>query len=363
MRADLDDVHCDSLSGTELASPALSSPPSPRSEARTQRALRAGALLVGLLVGGAWLAELRREPEPAASGALHVDGRSLSYSEGFAARAGIRTTEVKEASFLPVVSGVGKAAFDPEAVAAVDAQALGTVRKVVKYEGEEVRQGDVLAEIGSPGLARIEAASFLRARSAGPSASQVLGVSLVRSPLAGTVVERRVVTGQSVKGERVVFVVANLDRLLLDVEVDAREARALRAGDRVELEPGAAASPIRGEVAQVSEGESSDLNSGRPLRVRVGVDNRARRLRPGQAVSAKIFASTGARALVIPTRAVAWIAGRPAVFVESGHNSLHLASVTLGGGNGELTEVAAGLSAGQRIVSEGVGVLKDESFL
>jgi RND family efflux transporter MFP subunit len=211
-------------------------------------------------------------------------------------------------------------------------------------------------------VARLEAASFWRARSAlGPSSAQELGVSLVRSPLAGTVVERRVVTGQSVKGERIVFVVANLDRLLLEVQVDAREARALRVGDRVELERDAAASPIPGEVAQLGDG--GDASSGRALVVRVGVDNRARQLRPGQAVSAKIFASTGARALVIPKRAVAWIAGRPAVFVERGHNSLQASSVMLGSGNGELTEVSAGLAAGQRIVSEGVSVLKDESFL
>ncbi len=45
----------------------------------------------------------------------------------------------------------------------------------------------------------------------------MLGVSLVRSPLEGTVIERRIVTGQSVRGERVVFVIADLNRLLLDV--------------------------------------------------------------------------------------------------------------------------------------------------
>ena len=363
MRADTDDVHCDSLSGTELGSPALSIPPSLRPKAQASSLVRAGWVLAGVLAGSALLAHFHGEPEPQASGVLHVDGRSLSYSEGFAARAGIRTMEVREASFLPIVSASGKTAFDPEAVASVDAHALGTVRKVVKYEGENVSQGDVLAEIGSPGLARIEAASLLRARAAGPSPSQVLGVSFVRSPLAGTVVERRVVTGQSVKGERIVFVIANLDRLQLDVEVDAREARALRVGDRVELERDAASSPIHGEVARVGDGATADASTGRPLVVRVGVDNRARRLRPGQAVSARIFASTGARALVIPTRAVAWIAGRPAVFVESGHNALQAAPVTLGSGNGELTEVSAGLAAGQRIVSEGVGVLKDESFL
>ena len=97
--------------------------------------------------------------------------------------------------------------------------------------------------------------------------------------------------------------------------------------------------------------------------VRVGVDNRSRGLRLGQAVSARMFSSTGARAVVIPNRAVAWIAGHPAVFVSNGRNSASAAAVTLGGCNGDQTEVQVGLTPGQHIVSDGVRTLKDESFL
>jgi multidrug efflux pump subunit AcrA (membrane-fusion protein) len=156
----------------------------------------------------------------------------------------------------------------------------------------------------------------------------------------------------------VLFVVANRDRLSLDLQVDEQEARALTVGDRVELLREATGAFVAGRVAAVDSG-----GSGNPLVVRVGVDNRARRLRPGQAVTAKIYASGGLRALVIPNRAVAWIAGHPAVFVQSGHNSVNASPVTLGGCNGDQTEVSVGLAPGQHIVSDGVGVLKDESFL
>ena len=365
MRADTDDVHCDSLAGTELGSRALSVPPSLRPQQPAVNLRRAGWAIVGLLVASAvLLVAASREPDPPRSDALRVVGRTLSYSEGFAARAGIRTMAVTESSFLPVVSAVGKADFDAQAVASVDANALGTVRRVVKYEGESVQRGDVLAEIGSPSLARLQASAFLRARHADAPSAAPLGVSLVRSPLEGTVVERRIVTGQSVKGERVVYVIANLDRLSLDLHIDERDARALSVGDRVELarEGGVAASD--GHVTQVGDGPSGHgPGPERPVLVRVAVDNRARHLRPGQLVSAKLYASSHARALLIPNRALTWIAGRPAVFVESGHNSVNALPVTLGGCNGDQTEVSVGLAAGQRIVSDGVGTLKEESFL
>jgi membrane fusion protein, heavy metal efflux system len=361
MRVDLDDVHSDSLSGAALSAPALSVPPSLRPAPPSKKLLRLGGGLASLLIAGAAFAGLRGDPELRRTDLLRVEGHNLNYSEGFAARAGIHTVEVKEAAFSPIVSAIGKTAFDPSEVAAVDANALGTVRRVVRYEGESVKRGDVLAEIGSPGLARIEAASFMRAHAGAPDASHALGVSVVRSPLEGTVIERRIVTGQSVSGERVVFVVANLDRLSLDLQVDENEARALGVGDRVELSRESTGAVIDGQVAQV--GSEGAAGSGKPLVVRVEVDNRNRQLRPGQAVSAKIYASGGARALVIPNRAVAWIAGHPSVFIERGHNSVSAWPVTLGGCNGDQTEVSVGLAAGQHIVSDGVAVLKDESFL
>jgi membrane fusion protein, heavy metal efflux system len=363
MTFDADDLtHCDSLSGATIGTPALSVPPSlrpPRRRSRLRYALSAAggaAVLAGALVAFA-----RHSPSDALSPeALHVEGQTVSYSAGFAARAGIRTMEIREAAFAPIISVTGKTTFDPERVASVGASALGTIRRVAKYEGETVKRGEVLAEIGSPLQARMDAAASLRARAL-PRGQ--LGVALLRSPLDGMVVERRVVTGQSVRGERVAFIVADLDRLSLEVSVEEAQARTLKVGDRVELSRDAASgssgsATTNGRVFQVL---SSSSPGSRAL-VRVGVDNRARGLRPGQAVTARIFAGQ-ARAIVIPNRALAWIAGHPSVFVESGHNSASASQVTLGDCDGEQTEVRVGLASGQRIVSDGVTNLKEASFL
>ncbi len=358
MRADGGDVHCDSLAGTELGASALSLPPSLRPGQRPATRAHAALVAAGLLVAALVYARLRGESELGSPDALSVQGQTLSYSATFAAREGIRTIEVKESSFSPIFSAAGKATLDPRDVASIDANALGTVRRVLKYEGDSVKPGDALAEIGSPALARLQAATLLLTREAPGGAP--LGVSIVRSPLEGTVIERRIVTGQSVNGERVVFVVANLDRLLLEVPVDARQAGVLGVGDRVELIRESTGASIDGRVAQLSAGTDG---SGSPFIARVAVDNRGRHLRPGQTVTARLYASGGARGLVIPNRAVAWIAGHPAVFVTTGHNSVSASPVTLGGCNGDQTEVSVGLAAGQHIVSDGVGVLKDESLL
>ncbi len=362
MNSESDNVHCDSLTGATITASALSMPPSMRPSHAPLRRPRwrtlAGCVTGGAVLAGGLLSFVHHAPAAAEPEALHVDGQTVSYSAGFAARAGIRTMEVREAAFAPVILVSGKTSFDPRRVAAIGASALGMVRRIAKYEGDSVKRGEVLAEIGSPLQARMEAAASLRASQAPQG---VLGVSMVRSPLDGVVVERRIVTGQSVRGERVVFVVADLDRLALELPLDEAQARALRVGDRVELSREASPAPATVVNGSVSELGLVDAGS-RKIVVRVGVDNRARDLRPGQAVSARIFASRG-RALVIPNRALAWIAGHPAVFVSDGQHSASASAVTLGDCDGEQTEVRVGLASGQRIVSDGVPKLKEASFL
>jgi len=354
-----DDRHCDSLSGTSLGAPALSAPPNAepvrsRSRARLGASLAAAGLLAVIAVAAARGVPQRTTPEP-----LKVEGRTVSYSDAFAAHAGIQTIEVREQSFSPVVSATGNTGFEPDHVAALPANALGTVRRVAKYEGDFVNQGEVLAEIGSASGASREARDALRARH---MPRTTLGVSLLRSPLTGNVIERRVITGQSVRGESVIFVVANLDHLAVSVNVDEAAARHLQVGDTVELSHDTSSRAIgTGTVTRLEPRPHPD--TGRSSRVQISVDNRARQLRAGQAVTVRIFASRPSRALVVPNRALAWIAGQPTVFLAASAHSASAAPVTLGDGDGEQTEVRAGLASGQRIVSDGVPTLKEVSLL
>ncbi len=355
--ADAEDAaHCDSLTGATLGVAARSVPPSMPPRGRRLRLARAcGYGCAGLALAAAVAESVRDSPVVTPSDAVQVAGQTVHFSQRFAARAGLRTVEVRESAFAPVIVGSGKTRCDPAEVASVGANALGTVRRVAKYEGDTVQRGELLAEIGSPLSARMEAAASLRASEAPPVR---LGLSTVRSPLAGTVIERHIVTGQTVRGERLVFTVANLDRLWVDVSLDPAQARTVRLGDRVELSRGEPSGlDVAGSIAAFGARE------GAPVLVHVAFDNPVHRLRLGQSLSARIFASGGGRAIFIPSRAVATIAGHTAVFVCDGPNSVSVAFVTLGGGNGDQTEVQGGLVPGQHIVSEGVGMLQDESSL
>ncbi len=85
------DAHCDSLAGAALGAPALSVPPSLRPPSERRAAKLVSWLVAGAVLGAVGFGVAQRGvPNSVSPEALHVDGRSVSYSAAFAAQAGIR---------------------------------------------------------------------------------------------------------------------------------------------------------------------------------------------------------------------------------------------------------------------------------
>lgn len=375
--------------------------------------LLAGLGLVGAALAGAllWKATHGGPPPSAipAPDVPHVEGRSIVFSKSFLERAGVKITAVKHAPLTPIIKVSGTVTYDPEYVAAIGTRIQGLVRKLVRLEGDAVKEGELLAEIESAELGEAQAsvsmvaaqkraaelnaarerelfgnklstareaevaeASLAEHRALLSAAHQkvvalsgskpgAFGVYALRSPLSGTVVERKISSGQSVESHLVAFRVADLDHLWIELAVFERSVAAVRKGDVVEVRsPSDPDQVITGTVAYV--GEEIDRIT-RSAAVRVEVDNSARKLRPGQSVTATIRASGPAKSgLLLPSSAVIFVDGKPTVFVAEGEDRVIPTPVILGASDGQDQEVTGGVSADQRVVSEGTFALKSELF-
>jgi cobalt-zinc-cadmium efflux system membrane fusion protein len=370
------------------------------------------ALAVAAVAGGLALKTLHgpsTHPSITPPDVPHVEGRTIVFSKSFMERAGVKTTTVKHAPLTPIVKVTGTVTYDPEYVAAVGTRIHGLVRKLARIEGDAVKEGDVLAEIESAQLGEAQAsvsmveaqkraaelnaarerdlfgkklstareaevaeATLAEHRALLSAAQQKVaalsgerpgpfGVYVLRSPLKGTVVERSISSGQSVESHLVAFRVADLDHLWIELAVFERSVAKIRKGDAVEVRsPSHPDQVITGTVAYV--GEEIDRVT-RSAAVRVKVDNSARKLRPGQSVTAMIRATGPAKTgLLLPTSAVIFVDGKPTVFVAEGDDRVVPTPVTLGASDGQDQEVIAGVSADQRVVSEGTFALKSELF-
>jgi cobalt-zinc-cadmium efflux system membrane fusion protein len=343
-----------------------------------------------------------------------VDGRRIVFSERYAKRIGLKTAEIKDTSLVPSVSVVGSVTFNPEYVSEVGTRLRGLVREVYRFEGATVKQGEVLAQIDSPELGEAQAAvtslmaqtvaahrnaqreKDLRAQRlttlkesedaaaavetydamlaaarqkvtalAGRSSAvttQQLGFHQLVSPLTGTIVERHISKGQLVDGAFSAFLIANLDHLWVELSVFERSLPHIRKGDQVELRAlGSTEAPIVGRVAQIADTLDE---SNKSAVVRVEVDNRERKLRPGQAIDATIHVSGAAvtSGLVVAPAAVTFVDGKPTVFVADSPLSVVPTEVVLGVSGSQGQQIVEGLRAGQQIVTEGTFELKSELF-
>lgn len=401
------DLHDDSARGTAVS---LAPGGGNKSRRRLVFAL-AGVALVGgvafLLLGKG-----KAAPPPASTAATRVEGSSIRYTPAFAERAGIKITRAESSVLVPIINAVGTVDFDPKHVAAVGGRLRGLVTRVHKFEGEKVEAGTVLAVIESADLGEAQAAvntleaekraaevnltrenallekklstareqemAAVEARRytdllqaarqkvaaivGSGSRSGRLGEHLLKSPIAGTVVERSVAPGQTIDGELVAFRVANTEHLWVELDVFEKNLPLVQMDDRVEVSPLAAPNQtFDGRVALIGAVIDSETRS---AQVRVEVGNPLSALRAGQAVNAHIHASGGGprKGTLVPTTAITFVDGKPTVFVAKGPGAVDVANVEVGFSNGTQTEIVKGVAPGAEVVSEGVFALKSELF-
>jgi len=244
------------------------------------------------------------------------------------AQAGIRTAEVKPMPLVREISTVGFVEVDERNQKRIAARIPGRVDRVaVDFTGLEVAEGQDLVAIYSPELVAAQEAMLSSARALeavrksgvaeedlararrmldasrdrlllwGLTAAQVDEVLAggksrthveVRSPLAGTVLEKRVVVGQYVMEGEDLYRIADLRRVWVRARVFAEDLGVVKVGTEVEaVAEGLPGETFRGTVAFVDPVMDSAT---RTVGVRVDIGNPTGRLRPGLYVTARLRA-------------------------------------------------------------------------
>jgi Cu(I)/Ag(I) efflux system membrane fusion protein len=372
------------------------------------------ALLATAGLAGWWL--LRR-PHSATSPrqpATSSDDRSMAGMPGMAAMSrggtvsltagqirsfGVTFGTVELRELEPTIRGTGVVALDETRVAQVTTKVSGFVERLyADFTGQPVRRGQALYALYSPDLvaaqeellaaARLPVASGTGAVPGLPSAEADLLAAAERrlrlwdvsegqiaelrrrgtaertltfySPVAGVVLEKQVLEGQSVDAGEPLYTIANLARVWVEADLREGDAGAVATGARAEAEFGAyPGRPVSGRVTFIAptlERES------RALRARIEVPNPDGRLRPGMYGTARIHVP-GRRTLTVPAGAVVRTGERSLVFVDLSGGRLAARDVETGPTAGGFTEVLAGLEAGQRVVTSAQFLLESESNL
>lgn len=187
------------------------------------------------------------------------------------------------------------------------------------------------------------------------------------TPLGGLVLEVNARVGQAVSATDTVFVVGEIDRVWLIVDVYERDLAKVHPGDEARAE-------VIAYPGRVFDGKVDYVGGivdpvRRAVAARIVLNNPDGALRPGMSATAHIFGTAksvdgGAPedVLVVPRGAVQTIDGQPFVFVEKSPGHYMLRAVERGAEVERVVEIVKGLSDGERIATDGTFVLKSEAL-
>lgn len=245
--------------------------------------------------------------------------------------------------------------------------------------GQQVKMGDVIAEIYSPELvvAQQELIATYQTKQEYPELYQSVRKKFkfwkindqqlveiektgkvkmrfaIYAHVTGTVTEIAVNKGAHIMDGHPIFKVSNLATVWAEFDVYEKQLSSIKKGMAIEITTNH--NPNNKINARISYIDPVLNTSSRTVIVRARLNNNKRDLKPGMFVQGALVLNTDSKSQIsVPKTAVLWTGKRSLVYVKVPNQSVfEMRSVELGKSEGKFYEVIAGLVVGEEVVSNG----------
>lgn len=312
---------------------------------------------------------------------------------------GIVEGKLTRVSEIPVLFAPAKVLIPPNNEYVVSASQAGIVNQLNASLGDEVKKGDVLAQIDSPNLLSLQS-NYLKANSllqlansayqrdkalaqegiianrrvqetqsqfnaatldvqeakrlleiSGGSATGQLNSHLsIRSPISGVVIERMVVAGTRIDNIQPLFRVANLNTLWLEIAIPQERISEIKVGDQVDIEN----TEFNAEISLIGQSVNPENQT---VLARAVVKNAPKQIRAGQKLNVQINQISKQKAFKVPNTAIVQNDGKAFMFIRSA-KGFDVKPVTQIGKKDDETIISGDFSGDETIALKGAGVLK-----
>lgn len=319
--------------------------------------------------------------------------RQISFDE--------RARKLAQVEVSPVVRGQGavetrisgKIDYDETRLGTITAWVGGRIDRLhVDYTGAIVKKGQPLAEIYSPELltaqaeliqavaavknlrestldiikkttVRNEQAAREKLRLLGLSDKQIAQVAqrgtpadhiTLTAPMSGIVINKELLEGMYVKTGAMIYTIADLDHLWVNLEAYESDLQSVHVGQQVDFT--VEAYPGRFFTGKVAYIDPLVNDKTRTVRVRLNAENKDGRLKPGMLVRAQLTGRSSAEnRLLIPASAPLFTGKRAIVYVQlpDQEGVYEGREVVVGPRNGNFYQVKEGLREGELVVTRG----------
>jgi len=306
---------------------------------------------------------------------------------------GVRTASVEQRALARQINALGHVDFNEERLARLHPKTSGWIEHLqIEETGTQVSQGSILLSIYSPELvaAQQEYAVVLsnserfKNNTSGSMLQsarerlQLLDVPAhqikeleksrkpmrslhIHSPFEGRVMNIGVREGQYVTPKDELYMIADLSRIWVYVDVYEDDLPWLKIGDQAELQVRAA--PGKKFIGAVSFIHPVLNPKTRTVRVRLAFDNPDLLLKPGMFANVVLHVDPRADALIVPAEAIVRSGGREQLFIAKGEGKFEPRDVVLGISAAGYTQVLEGVAVGERVVTSSQFLIDSESKL
>lgn len=227
----------------------------------------------------------------------------------------------------------GRIAANEEHLKHVIPRFPGVVKEVRKRLGDPVARDEVLLVVES---------------------NESLQPYEVRSSLAGTVIYKHVSTGEFVREDGALFIVADLGTVWVDLSVYRRDFPGIKVGQAVTIDGGEGTEKAEGTISYVSPFGAKDNQT---MLARVVLPNPDGRWRPGLYVTGEVLLDEVTVPVAVKAGALQTFRDWEVVFRRDGR-TFEIAILQLGRRDAEWVEVLSGLEAGMDYVAEQSFIIK-----
>ena len=243
-----------------------------------------------------------------------------------------------------------------QAVQAADAE----VRAADAEVGKATRQTEAArTALTGAQQSREAARTNLRALIGTGQAEGSGGTVTVAAPLSGVISDQQATLGEAVERTTALFVVQNLQSVMVEAQIPEAEVARVRVGQRVQVTVASfPKTPFTGTVQSLASGVNEKT---RTLAARCLVANPNGRLRPEMFATVTIAAGAARRVIAVPESALVSEENKSFVFVSTEKNSYEKREVQIGAVADGFCEITSGLKEGEPVVTAGAYVLRSES--
>src|SRR5262245_61212109 len=295
-------------------------------------ALLASGLAFGLCSCGKKAAEEdKSEPENHEQNVVVLRKENLEHAE-------IKTEPVVIGDIETALKAAGRVTENANKTAKVSSTLEGRLIKVSVDLNDTVKPGDVLGLVQTP---------------------ELLGKPLeLKASITGVIIERNASIGELVGKDKEIFTISDPTDLWVIAEIKERDIGAVKVGQDASFNviayPG---ERFHGKVVRV--GNVVEAQS-RTLEVRIEVQNREGKLKPGMFADVEIITDVMQDVTVISDAALQTDEDEQIVFVSLGDLKFEKRVVKLGLERGGRVQVLEGVKEGEKVVTEGSFILKSE---